>query len=390
MIGTEAEIKTTGEGTDRLTYSFDSITPDKSMSALATDVLTYDRTRGTYRHEMTTKVTFHQELKVSSLEYSDAFTYNNHPPGRGVQYGWQAAREDWGIFTGPNGKIYRHPISIGLLLGQGWYCSPSPSVWMLYPSRGVLPAWEHLEPVDPAWVIVCHWGHDYHNVVRWEQGRSFKAGEQFVIRYAMAGYTTEEGERYFQRSEKNPLHAKIGESSEWLVGTVVPSLYAFPICEPAGTTFDELQSARNPFNGWHYIGNYFCDREVGRSDRYSLRLEGPAKVSGQFYHNMIDNYADRYLCTFWLKTRGVQGKLTATFKYAYADKPCDTYELPITGDTDWQEISFVTSVPKMTADNSDSSELIIQHEGVGTVWFDDFSVRPLGDDEQVDEHIPGR
>ncbi|MHB9134202.1 MAG: family 16 glycoside hydrolase [Armatimonadota bacterium] len=390
MVGTVKDIKTTGEGSDRFGFAFDEVLPDKSLTAKHTDALTFDRTRGTYRHDLTTKITFTKDQKITSLEYADAFTFNNHAPGRSVKYGWLASRDDWGIYTGPNGKIYRHPISKALLLGEGWYCGPSPSVWMLYPSRGVVPAFEHLEPADPTWIIVCHWGHDYHNAVRWEQGRNFKANDQYIIRYALAGYTMDEGERYFQRSEINPLHAKIEETNKYLVGSTVPSLYAFPVCEPAGTTFDELQSARNPFTGWHYIGKYTVDREVGRTDHYSLRLDGAAKVSGQFYHNMIDNYSDRYLCTFWLKTKGVQGKLTAKFKYAYGEKPCDTINLPITGDTDWQEISFITSVPKMTKDNSDSSELVIQNDGAGTVWFDDFSVRSLGDDEKVIEHIPGK
>ncbi len=253
-----------------------------------------------------------------------------------------------------------------------------------------MPAWEQIEPTELHKIIVCHWGHDYHNYVNWSPARNFAAGAQFTIRYAMAGYTIEEAERYFQRSEMNPLHAKLEETAKWEVGTTVPSLYAFPVCDPAGTTFDELQSVRNPFTGWHYVGNYTVDREIGHTDHYSLRLDGTATVSGQFYHNMIDNYTNRYLCTFWLKTRGVQGKLTAKFKYPWGDKPCDTYPLPITGDTDWQEIAFVTTVPKMTPDNSDASELIIQHEGAGTIWFDDFSVKPLGDEEQVVEHLPGK
>jgi hypothetical protein len=391
MIGEPKDIKTSGEGTDRLSYSFDTISPDKSTSALEHDTLTYDRTRGTYRHDMTTTVTFHKDMKITSLEYADAFTYNNHAPGRSVKYGWQVSHDEWGIFTAADNKIYRHPISKALLLGEGWYCKPSPSVWMLYPSRGVVPAFEHLAPADPHWVIVCHWGHDYHNSLRWEQGKQVKDGEQLVIRYAFAGYTTDEAERYYRQSELNPWHAKFEESaSKWVVGRQVPSTYAFPVCDPAGDTFDELHSVREPFTGWHYVGNYTLDRQVGRTDSYSLRLDGPARVSGQFYHNMLDNYTNRYLCTFWVKTKGLQGKLTAKFKYAYGDKPCDSFVLPFTGDTDWQQISFVTTVPQMTKDNSDSSELVLQNEGTGTVWLDDYSVRPLGDDEKVIEHIPGK
>ncbi len=371
----EKDIKVTGGG-ETLTLQFDETTPDKTMKVHDTDVLTFDRVRGSYRHDMTALVTFVKEQKVSNLEYCDPLTHNNHAPGRGVQYPWLADREQWGVFTGADDKIYRHPISKALLMGEGWYCKPSPSVWMLYPCREICPTWEHLAPVDPHWIIVCHWGHDYHDVVRYEQGRTFKAGEQLAIRYVMTGYPPQEVARYFDRSEIDPTHAKLEEIGHGYLSTLVPSPYAFPVCDPAGTTFDELQSAREPFTGWHYIGKYTVDNTVGHTDHYSLRLDGPAKVSGQFYHNMIDNYTDNYRVTFWIKTRGVQGKVNAIFKYAYAATPSETHELKVSGDTDWQQITFVSSVPRMTKDNSDSSELIIQLEGAGTLWFDDFSVTP--------------
>lgn len=391
MVGTVDELVLTGSGTDHLSFTVHCTEPDNSISSLHTDDLTYDRTRGTYRHNITVVATFAKDQTITSLEYADVFTHNNHAPGRGVRYPWLASRDDWGLYSGDNGKIYRHPISKALLLGEGWYCRPSPSVWMLYPGIAVVPAFEHLAPADPHWIIVCHWGHDYHNCLRWEQGRKFKTGEQLTINFVLAGYTTAEGERAFQRSEINPLHATMEDGpSKWAVGKIVPSLYAFPVCDPAGTTFDELQSVRAPFTGWHYVGNYTVDRTVGHTDSYSLRTDGKSRVSGQFYHNMIDNYANRYLVTFWVKTKGMQGKVTAKFKYAYGDKPCDTFNLPLIGDTDWQEVSFVTTVPQMTKDNSDSSELVIETDGPGTLWFDDFSVRPLGDDEKPVEKIPGK
>ncbi len=109
LIGSEKDLKMTGEGTDRLSFTFDSLTPDTSMSALETDVLSYDRTRGTYRHDMTATCTFHQQLTVTSLEYSDALTYNNHAPGRGVQYGWQSAHEDWGSTPAQTAKFIAIP-----------------------------------------------------------------------------------------------------------------------------------------------------------------------------------------------------------------------------------------------------------------------------------------
>lgn len=378
-------IQTVGEGTGQLTLTMDQATKDGGkLKTRITDVLTYDRIRGAYKHDVTDLLTFTVEQKVSSLEYTDPLTFNNHAAGRGVKYPWMWSNEQFGVFNADNGKIYRHPISKGLLMGEGWYTDPSPSFWMLYPSRTVCPAWEHIEPKDKTWIIVCHWGHDYHNSVRWEQGRTFKAGEQFTIRYTMTAFAREEADRLYTRSEMNPLHADLEAKQKGNLFMYVPTPYAFPICDPAGTSFEQLQSAREPFTGWHWIGDYSIDNTVGRTDHYSMRLDGPTNVTGTIYHNMLDIYSKKYLCTFWLKTKGLKGTVKMKLWYPWdGDKGlCDTAEFGLSGDTDWQQMSFVTNV----FSQHDGTEFILQVNGAGTVWMDDFSVRPVEDGETVTEH----
>ncbi|HEY3415398.1 MAG TPA: LamG domain-containing protein, partial [Armatimonadota bacterium] len=379
-------IPITGGGTDRLTIQFDGMTKDKKTSAHNTDVLTYDKVRGVYRHDMTLDVTSNVEQKLNNLEYCDPLTFNNHRPGTGVKYKWLPSNDDWGVFPGEDGTIYRHPISKGLQMGEGWYTQPSPSFWMLYPARAACPVFEHLAPKEKTWIIVCHWGHDYHNAVRWEGGRQFKAGEKYTIRYAMTAYTSEEGEQYFLRSKMNPLHANIEEKSKNNLFMYVPSPYAFPICDPGGTTFDTLQSVREPFTGWQWMGDYTMDRELGHIDHYSLRLDGPTNLTGTFYHNVIDIYAKKYLCSVWVKTKGVRGKgPVLQLKYTFDESKGDIIDTGLTGDNDWTLVSFVT-------DNAvkvyDSTDFRVKFEGAGTVWIDDFSVKPIEDGEKVTEFRP--
>ncbi|MHB9026177.1 MAG: LamG-like jellyroll fold domain-containing protein [Armatimonadota bacterium] len=386
LLGTVDDIPITGGGTDRLTIQFDGITKDKKTSAHNTDVLIYDRLRGVYRHDMTLDVTSNVEQKLNNLEYCDPLTFNNHRPGKGVKYKWLPSNDDWGIFPGEDGNIYRHPISKGLTLGEGWYTLPAPSYWMLYPGRAACPVFEHIAPKERNWIIVCHWGHDYHNAVRWESGRQFKAGEKYTIRYALTAYTTEEGEQLFLRSKMNALHENLEEKQKNNLFLVVPSPYAFPIVDPSGTTFDTLQSAREPFTGWHWMGDYTMDREVGHTDRYSLRLDGPANLTGTFYHNVIDVYGKKYLCSVWIKTKGVRGKgPVVQLKYTFDESKGDIIETGLIGDNDWQLISFIT-------DNAvkvyDSTDFRVKFEGAGTVWIDDFSVRPIEEGEKVEEHRP--
>ncbi len=167
-------------------------------------------------------------------------------------------------------------------------------------------------------------------------------------------------------------------------------MFAFPVCEPAGTSFDQLFNTRVPYIGWQWYGDYDNDRQVGRTDHYSMRLTGPARVSGQLFHHMIDGNASRYLCTFWLKTQGVKGPLpVAVLQYPWNEEvPKDVLDTGLTDDNDWTEFSFVTQVPVITAQTYDSSEFILEHTGTGTVWLDDWSVRPLADDEEVTEKRP--
>jgi len=393
LVGDEDAIRVEGEGTEQLTLRFDTETPEHTLRGRHTDVLTYDRRRGAYRHDITTDVTFLADRTLRLIEFCDPLTYNNKAPGRGVRYPWLPAGHEWGVFIGEDGRLYRHPISQSLNLPRqnGWMTRKGHTFWMLYPDRAVCPVWEHDIPGQKTLLEVCHWGYDWHQRIPFQPPRTFKAGERFTIRYAMTGCRPEEAERLFLRSELHPQNERLKAEDEKRFLMVVPSPYGYPVCDPAGTTFDQLYNIRVPYVGWQFRGDYTMDRQVGHTDNYSLRLDGPAMVNGMFYHHMIDGYARRYLCSFWLKTRGVRGAgVVAKLKYSYRSTPCDTVETGITGDTDWQEISFVTTIPVPRAETYDSSDFILQLNGTGTVWLDDFCVRPLEDGETVTEHRPAR
>ncbi|MHB9024357.1 MAG: LamG-like jellyroll fold domain-containing protein [Armatimonadota bacterium] len=387
-IASERDIKATGVGTDRLTLQFDTLRPDGSVKAHHTNVLTYDRVRGTYRHDLAADLTFLKEMKLSSLEFIDPLDYNNKEPGKGVQHPWLTAGHQWSIFTGKDGKLYRQPMSEAYLMYNGWKGARDRSIYMLYPNRAVCPVWETNTTGEAPSGAVCHWGYDYHHSFHWDKPRTFKAGETFSYRYALSGCRMEEAERLFTQSTLDPIYNDV----KYLEGRTfmyVPDVHAFPICEPGGNDFRDLATIRQPFVGFQWTGDYAMDRQVGHGDRYSMRLDGPTLVTGLFYHHMLDSYAKRYLCNFWVKTRGVRGKLTATLKYSFGPAPTDTLDLGLTGDNDWTQVSFISTVPVATMPNYDSSDFILTLAGTGTVWFDDWSVRPLTDGETGIEHRPG-
>ncbi len=119
VIGSIADFKFAGQGSDRFIIPFDGATSDKAMLSHHTDVLTYDRVRGTYRHEVTVEVTFAKDMTLHNMEFADPLTYNNKEPGRQNKYRWLPAGHRWGVFLADDGNIYRHPISQSLnITGQ--------------------------------------------------------------------------------------------------------------------------------------------------------------------------------------------------------------------------------------------------------------------------------
>ena len=393
VVGKVADFKFSGQDTDRFVIPFDGAVTDKSMLSHHSDVLTYDRLRGTYRHDITVDVTFTTEQTVRNIEFADPLTYNNKEPGRQNKYTWLPAGHRWGVLLGEDGNIYRHPISQSLNIdGQNvFYTHPGHAFWMLYPDRAVCPVFEHNIPGERTQLGVCHWGYDWHQILSWGN-RKFAAGSHFTIHYALTGYPPAEGEQLFRASALHPSVENAEPADQPNRNYLhLPSAYAYPVCDPSGTDFKQLYSVREPYIGWQFYGDYQNDREVGHNDHYSMRLEGPTSIFGMIYHHMFDGNAKAYLCTCWLKTNGVKGKVFVRLKYPYGEwgeLHHDDIDTGLTGDHDWTEIAFRTTVPTITPTTYDATAFIVEVKGAGTVWLDDFSLRPIADGEQVIEHRP--
>ncbi|MHB9134227.1 MAG: LamG-like jellyroll fold domain-containing protein [Armatimonadota bacterium] len=385
-------IKYTGNGTERLLIDFDGYTAKKDMLSHHTDTITYDRIRGTYRHDFDVDVHFTSDQNVRGLEFADPLTYNNKEPGRAVKYRWLPAGHAWGVFRNEDNTIRRHPISQSLdIEGQNrWFCHDGDGFWMLYPDRAVCPVFEHNMPGYKTNIGVCHWGYDWHQYVWWgDKARPFKKDEHFTIKFAFAGYPPTEGEQLFLKSTLHPQMTEAEVPDKVRSFMKLPSAYAYPVADPAGTSFEQLFSVREPYIGWQFYGDYTNDREVGRTDHYSLRLDGPAKATGLIYHHMLDGYGKHYLCTVWLKTQGVKGNLKVILRYPWNPKvPADVITTGLTGDNDWQEISFISDLPVILPDRYDATDFVVELNGTGTVWVDDFSLRPIEEGEKVVEKRP--
>ena len=70
------------------------------------------------------------------------------------------------------------------------------------------------------------------------------------------------------------------------------------------------------------------------------------------------------------------------------DTRCNVIETGLTGDSDWTQIAFVTTIPTITFGTYDSSTFLIELKDKGTVWVDDFSVLPVKRGGEVREALP--
>jgi len=393
MLTDEHGVKTRGENSGELVLEFDSVSPKGAYRVNTTDRVTFDRLRGTYRHDVTDALEFVKDVTLPELQFFDPLTFNNKEPGRGVKHRWLPAGHDWGIIRGEDGKLYHHPNTQGFYGNSRWKLSVGKSLWMLYPDRAGCPAFEYDVPGAKFQNAICHWGYDWHqSVVYGRPGRAFKKGEKVVIRHAFTAYPPREAERMFAQSTLHPVHlAKNWQPPRKTNMFSYCDPHAYPICDPSGTDFTRVYNTRIPSVGFQFAGRYKLDNTVGRNDTYSLRLDGPNEVMATIYHHMLDMHAKRYLCTVWLKTQGVTGKGPRLIlgKYFGNEKSQrDTVVTALTGDNDWQKISFTTTVISATQQNYDGSDVVLTLDGKGQVWMDDFSIRPIEEGETVQEVLP--
>ncbi len=388
LVGDLAGIGTKTEP-NRLILEFATAHPEGILSTAHRDTLTYDAKRGTYRHDFLCDVTFLKDCRATTIEFLDPLTHNNKFPAPGVKHRWLPSGHEWGLFRSENGAICRHPVSQALHLpGQNtWEASAENGFWMLYPDRAAAPVWEFSVPGTSVRIEVCHWGYDFHQRMV-PTNSSFRAGDSLSLRFALTAYPTNEADRIFRESALSPQNNSYAAPAKPSPRTA-PDGFALPICDPSGTDFRVAETIRAPFVGWPFMGSYKLDSAVGRDDKNSLRLDGPGVLRGEFYHHMIDSRPGPYRFTIWIKTRGCSAAPIIELKYPYAkDGPADTVDTALSGDNDWQEISFITYVPSLTPRTYDSTEIWLRLDGEGSVWIDDFSVRPVDEGEDSSDRLP--
>lgn len=131
------------------------------------------------------------------------------------------------------------------------------------------------------------------------------------------------------------------------------------------------------------------DSAVKQHGAYSLQLNASSATGAQLLTFNLEPYElqkKTIAIDGWIKTRELQG--TASFMLSYQAKK-DTHVIEIrsevvTNSREWTRLTIKAKLP----DDISLIYLVVQHEGIGTAWFDNFSVAINGKKKEELEIAP--
>jgi len=342
-------------------------------------IVRYDSKRGVYRYEYDSHLTFTvvEPFQINAFELIDPLTQNNRPPGPEVAYRWNDLEHRWHLYQGVGQYWYRYPLIDHLAECNNFETHWGKFTNVLYPDESACPSFE----IDVAWkrdpkrhfeLGLCHWGYDYHHRSS-GSGDPVPPGQQRRFGVTLTAMPPSDAKTIFERSVLAP---KVAASSD-----------EFAVFDPTGSTFGELSTRWDPKSMIVWRGGQI-DKEIGRTDDHSLRIDGPGKAWVQIYQHAVEVNADRWWVRGWYRSKDVTGRgLQCRTKYSYREEPEKIFYMDGRGDSDWMYFSFVTDVFKQR----DCTDVGFELDGMGTVWLDDVAVsalEPADDPEKTTWPVP--
>jgi len=281
----------------------------------------------------------------------------------------------WSIFQADDGNYYKVPLNHnghywGKAETNGGPIYPQDGIWMAVGDPVVNPLMKVADLPDRfAKVSVghCGWAYDMHMIFepRKVEGRIQPGRYASRILYtAMGG------------QQADALLAKAGFYKPADLDVKVPLFRAGLGGVEKFDTIVTLATPHTEYKIWAGV----IDKTVGHGDNSSLRLDGPSDawtLTGGSY--FVQNYQDRNLVSFYVKTRDVTGE-GPTIGFARLDAKGEIYYTGITGTHDWTKVEFVAGEKIKYF----GVHVIFRNAGGGTVWIDDFKIQPLAKGQTTD------
>ncbi len=355
-------------------------------------VLTYDATRDTYVWDFDCVVkfgpSFDEKQPPAHLQFTDPYLSNACAPPRAVKRPWEPAWK-WTLVTAPDGTLYRNPLHHN----QAALAGGSAEIKAMHPKG--MSAMVGNSLVNPAWKMIktvkgldlhqasCGWSYDHHLYYTFPDGAELDAGDRFRTRFRLMNYSEEKAERLLERASLHPKYDpdNPGARRELVrkgMTTGAPD-WRHLLSTMDRNSFDQFSRIDRPHAEYLIRGDYTADRQTGRTDNHSLRLNpgGHARLNmgGPSYYGDAFK-AEKYRFTAWIKTENVSGDgpvIAIANRHKGDANRTERFKPEIRGSRDWTHVSFVTGIP--TGDAGLFCRL--KHMGEGRVWFDDLDLRPV-------------
>jgi len=358
---------------------------DKTWLTSRTEVtVTYDAGANRYVYDHVSDLIIppgHKLRVVHPVEFTDPVMHG--AVGSASTYGpqWETPHP-WSVYRHVSGALYKLPHNHcswypgygkpARREANGNYLAPDGGFWAMVGDPVANPVLYVLgSSVKDAkfYSELCGWAYDLH--MRWipcKYGESLGPGT-YTVMWRMTSVDGQQGDRW------------LAEAGWCAPGDLDKKLLVYTGGVGHVERFDKVVKWASPFSEfpWGRAGNRgteigpsaeLQDTTVGHSDSTSLRLEGP-RAAGSCCGSSL--YTEPFLkdtvyeISVWVKTRNVKGEGPGIVFSG------QSYFPGITGTSDWQRIGFATTpTPPLH-----SIDFALCNSGSGTVWFDDFCIRPM-------------
>lgn len=337
--------------------------------------VTYDPEKNVYVHDTVSDLVIPEghSLRLNHpIEFTDPCIYG-HVGSASPHDSWETPHP-WSVYKHVSGALHKHPHNHvtwypgyaepawqeakgNYLAADGWWAVVGDPI--ANPVLGILGS---SIPDSEFYTELCGWAYDVH--MRWwpvKYGQTLQPGT-YTVKWRLTSVDGKQGEAW------------LNEATFCAPGDLEKTLLLYTAGIGEAEEFDKVAKHASPFHEYPWGDGQLQDTTVGHGDKTSLKLEGPRSagsvVGGSVYNDPVLDKTD-YEVSAWVKTKDVQGEGPGL---RFGGK---AYYSGITGTQDWQKIGFVCrpGEPLHTVSFS------VFNSGSGTVWFDDFMIRPLKEGE---------
>jgi len=356
---------------------FEVVATDKGKKTWLTgrtDVtLSYDTARHRYVYDHVSDLTIpdgHTLHFTYPLEFTDPviMAHLGSASTHGKQ--WETPHP-WSVYKHVTGKLYKVPHNHcnwypgynepAYNAAKGQYLAPKGGFWAVVGDPVANPIFivqDSSKPDSKFHTELCGWGFDVH--MQWypiKRGGTLQPGT-YRVKWRLTSVDGKQGDAW------------LAQAGFCAPGDLNTELLVYTGGVGHVERFDKVVKHATPFYEYAWGDSSLQDATVGRGDSASLRLVGPRRADTTVgASHFMEGVAKDTLheVSAWVKTRDVRGEGPGmTFGG-------QTYVPRITGTTDWQRIGFVCKpTPPLYI-----VPLRLFNSGSGTVWFDDFRIRPM-------------